>query len=364
MIVVLNQDLAEVAPFRPTEASVADMYSRSVMEKLKLPWRSKVNFVREFEPGEGQLQYGFLGMLSDAYSRHVKVAVAPHDIWFVVMTGLAEVIAENVSACRPLFTNQEGKTQIAIAVGDPTDLTGNIDAFEAELRKLVPLDIDMFVPDFSTHTKASRNATMAAFMDGVKVYYDYAMFLCGIPAVKVLGTLEDWKLFKQRLMEIDVMFASVGVSISQWFGRVSAIADNIIETLEGEDRTEWWTNIFSQRNQGSGGQKSINGWVVDLYRDGRPGLIESFGFTCAAVPFKNLHEPEVDYTSFHGQFIRQRDDEGFVSCGYADFTVTVEKPGTEQAREPEFEISVVKVEAKSRVLDAKWTIGPTVTGDE
>jgi hypothetical protein len=352
VVVILDSTLEETqSPESPNYVGqdpklvLARHYSRDLQTKLKLGYRDTVQFHKAFLPDDGaELQLGLLGMLSQAYSRHRKVAIAPHDIWFLLMTELAEVISENAEALRPIFTSGEGKTQIALAVSDPTDLTRNIDAFEAELRRLVPVDVSIFVPEFSTHTRESRVATMAAFMDGVKVYYDYMMFLCGIPAVKVLGTIQDWQMIMKSLVDIDILFTQHGVSVTQWFENVSGIILSIISTLAGNDRTEFWKNMFSQKNVGSGSQLSIDGWIVQLYRNRRPGIIDSFPQSWACVPFTNLHEPDVQYRSIHGAFVRQKDEDGFLTCQYADMTVVPIPAEVEEKNKLE----------SPRLLGGKW----------
>lgn len=346
-VVVLDPTLEEVVPNswyrqRQDELTFEGYYSPHTRTKLRTPYESNLNFIKKFDIPEGaEREVGLLGMASFGYSYHVPIAIAPHDIWFLMMTELAELIESNVEPLRPLFTNSPDKTEIAIGVGDPTDLTGNIDLFEAELRKLVPVDISTYVPEFSTHTRASRVATMAAFMDGMKVYYSYSMFCCGLPSVKIQGTIDDWQLLAQNLGIIGNQFQGCGVSVLEWFGRVQYIVSKIVTTLQGQPDIEWWKNIFSQRNIGSGGEKEINGWITHFYRNPNPRKLETFGTAWAAVPFKNLHEPDKKYTSIHGALLRTRDADGFLNTGYADFTVITE-PKTAEQLKPNTQFEVVK----------------------
>ena len=322
MIITLNSELTETIPSR---VLTVDYFAENAKTQLALGYHSEVRVVKPIEMAGAEYQTGFLGMIATAYSNHTPVAIAPHDIWFMLMTEVAKVIRDNVEASRSLFTISDSRIEIAVETTDPTDLTANLDKFEEKLRKLVPVDIDAFIPKFSTDTVASRLATMAAFMDGVQHYYEYMMFCCGIPAIKILGTIDDWQLAKARFSEIAAMFESVGVDISAWLARVDSCFDNILSSLNGEDRSDWWSQIFTQTKVGSGGQLKIDGWIVGLYYKQAPGLIETFGYSWATVPFKNLHEPDKDYRSIHGPFKKVRDSDGFVYCEYADATIIAEK---------------------------------------
>jgi hypothetical protein len=170
-------------------------------------------------------------------------------------------------------------------------------------------------------------------MDAVKVYYSYSMFLCGIPAIKVLGTVEDWELFASNLTEIEGKMFDCGVESDAWFRNIHAIVQNIVATLKGEDRINFWRGIFTSRNVGSGRQLSIDGWIIQLYRNKSPGLLESFSQGWAVVPFKDLDQPDVDFRSILGAFYRKTDPDGFISCHYGDMTIIVET-SLEEAKSP------------------------------
>lgn len=341
-VVVLNPDLTEtpLTEWQKRPKTFEEYYEGSARKKLKVGhYRDKVNFTKTFEVPNGlEREISFLGMLSDGYSRHVPIAIAPHDFWFILMTELAQVIEDNVEPLRPLFSRSSEKVEIAINVADPTDLTGNMHLFEEELRKLVPVDVSVYVPEFSTHSAESRRATMGAFM----VYYSYSMLCCGLPSIKILGTVHDWKLFRLNLGQIGEQFGRCNVKVDAWFDRVKAIVDNVIATLEGEDKTEWWKGIFTQRNIGSGGEQQVNGWFTGLYKAGKSDKLDNFGTAWAAVPFKNLHEPNVKYTSIHGVLMRERDADGFLNARYNDFTV-VHEPATEEEKNAPLKFEVTRV---------------------
>ncbi len=348
-VVVLNSDLTEtpLTEWQKRDRTFEDYYGGAARRKLKADYRDKILVTKSFETPPGlEREVSFLGMLSDGYSRHIPVAIAPHDFWFILMTELAQVIEDNVEPLRPLFSRSKEKVDITINVADPTDLTGNMHLFEEELRKLVPVDVSVYVPEFSTHTAESRRATMGAFMDGMKVYYSYSMLACGLPAIKILGTVNDWKLFALNLGQIGEQFGRCNVAVNVWFDRVKVIVDNVIATLEGEDKTEWWKGIFTQRNVGSGGEQQVNGWFTGLYKAGKSEKLTNFGTAWAAVPFKNLHEPDVKYTSIHGVLLRERDADGFLNSRYNDFTI-VHQPATEEEKNApmKFEMTTVRVGA-------------------
>ena len=55
--------------------------------------------------------------------------------------------------------------------------------------------IDLFLPAFSTTGTVERAAAEVVLLDAMQSYFDYQVdTLCGIPAITLEGTHEDWKL--------------------------------------------------------------------------------------------------------------------------------------------------------------------------
>ena len=344
MIIILNSDLEEYVPIQ-NHSFINDAAKQLSVNRLSIH--------KPMNLGDSTYQRGFLDMISTAYSNHIPLSIAPHDIWYMLMTEMAKIIKSNTNACQSLFTRTTGSEKTNIIINtDNNDFVSNMDQFEEELIKLVPVDVSLFIPTFSTETKASRLATLAAFMDGVQNYYSYGIMLCGIPSVKIRGRIEDWQLARDRFKTIADMFANVKISMLKWYTRVDVILNNIISSLEGNDRIDWWQRIFTQTKIGSGGQLQIDGWIIDLYYDQKPGLIDTFGYSWVVVPFKNMSEPNIDYRSIHAPFLATRDADGFIQCDYTDTTVIVDK-NVKNTEPPKIQITSIKITPREFYLNGE-----------
>lgn len=258
---------------------------------------------------------GFLGHLSHAYAHHRPIEIAPHDLWLIVLTELANAIKLEPVRCRSLFTRSDEKTTIIIPVNDPASI--NLDYLVEQLRGLVPVAVDKFVPTLSTLDDMARVTMYAAFADGVQHYYSYMTQLCGIPKIRLLGTQEDWKRLILSASFIKGFFDGVEYTeVVQYMARVEEIFEQIYESYDRCDMEDFWRDIYTQKNVGSGQQLDINGWIKDLYFGERGLRLENFLTSVAVVPYKNLDTGQ-EYKGVYGGFRRLVTADRFIKTGYA-----------------------------------------------
>jgi hypothetical protein len=301
------------------------------------------------------INIGFLGFMSSAYSNHLKIAISPHDLWYVVLTELGAIIAENVEACRPLFTRSESKVEILVPTGDVTDLP--LEAVIEQLTNLIPVDIKKFIPELSTLESHSRLALYAALCDGVSPYYSYSTFCCGLPEIKVEGTPDDWDKICSCAVSLMSLFDSVKVKqASDYLFEALGVLVTFFEASKGNVNLDSWLDIFTQKNVGSGGELMINGWITKLfaYKCDMPKL-ENFSANIAKVDYKNV-ETGREFISLHGGFESTRDCLGFHRIKYSH--LVFERIEKAEVFEKTSQLKIVKVDVKPHEikLKAKWTV--------
>ncbi len=297
--------------------------------------------------------FGFLEMLAGAYSFHEKVAINPQDLWYIVLTEIAQQIKKRPEDFRALFTDSSDKKSIVVSTSDPTTI--NLGLVLDQLFGLVPTNLSDFLPVLSTSTPASSTAFYAALCDGLETYYNYFTFLCGIPAIKILGVEEDWTSLVNSAEKLADVFAEHGLlDMTSYMKRVSSRLKMFVDVFNEVPDVGYWKNIFSHKNVGSGSEKIISGWVTDFYFEvcDLPKL-ENFSPSVSIVPYENL-ETKTKYLGVHGALIRTEDVDGFVGCEYAEFVFRDDsaKPVTEE--DQKFTVEVTQV--KSRAV----TFGPIV----
>jgi len=286
----------------------------------------------------GRPQDSFLYMVRDCYSAHHAVKVNPHDLWYVVLCEIATTMNANSDAFRDIFTTSSEKTEIIVETSDSTHLP--LDAIINQLRHHVPGDVELFIPEFTTHTRGSRLACYAAFADAVKSYYSYGTLLCGLPAVEFGGTKADWELFGSNLTHIALMLKPIIDGLSQpghdgwgrgdaanvssaYFHRVISRVEQVCELFDGGSE-QFVRDFYSHRNVGSGSQKDVSGWIADFYVNTTKSL-DNFNPCLSVVPYKN-HDSGREFTLVYGAFSSTVED-GFRTAQYDG--LVFEKVGAE-----------------------------------
>lgn len=255
---------------------------------------------------------GFVGVLAYAYSNHEKVVVAPHDIWLIIASELAKYVSANTEACRSLFTKSSEKIEILIPTADPTEI--DLQRLINELKSLVPIDVDLFLPKFSTTPEYAELAFAATFCDMVQDFYSFSTFLCGIPEIKLAGTYHDWYEMLLHVVALEELFEEHH-KVKRYLEKVAVIIETIAMTFTEVD-VDFWKNIFRSKNVGSGGQLDINGWIIDLFIEKRDtNRLESFQNTHGVIPYANKTTNR-KFKALHGVLGLCRDERDFVYAGY------------------------------------------------
>lgn len=275
--------------------------------------------------GDHQLtQNGFANVVSEAYSSHLGLVLHPHDIWYVVLANIAAIVAEKPDFYRNLYTTSDEKQEILVIQDHPTDI--NVQALIAKLGEKMPVDISLFLPELSTATPEAKLAMSAAVLDAAKHYYDYGMFCCGIPYIDLRGTQADWQALENSVIGIivecskgDTVEVGLRGKLTKYLGDVQKVLINIIASYDS-DKTEFWRDIFTQKNVGSGGDLVITGWICDLYYTVKRGdMIKSFHDGISSFPYENKTTKE-HFMMFHGAFGSNITD-GAIEIAYDHVTI-------------------------------------------
>ncbi|MBI6726874.1 DUF4419 domain-containing protein [Pseudomonas viridiflava] len=275
-------------------------------------------------------QTGFINVVAHAYSRHIGLVVNPHDIWFVILTNIVTLVKDNADQFKSIFTTSDEKQLLLTPQNDAVDI--DVNALIELLKESAPVDISMFLPEFSDTTPEARLAMCASVLDMSQHYYDYGMFCCGIPNIDLRGTREDWL---NMCFAVDSIAKAVEDSgapelaitpITKYLNGVRNIVTNILMSYDREaaafeqETFEFWNDIFTQNNVGSGGDLEVNGWICDLYHNAERGsLIRSVHDSVSKFPYKNISTGE-HFLMVHGAFGSHIKD-GYITTVYDHITI-------------------------------------------
>jgi len=79
-------------------------------------------------------------------------------------------------------------------------------------------------------------------MGAMEKYFKYTMVCgCGIPKVKLLGTLEDWILLRNHAEKLRVF------DLDWWIDKLLIVLDKLIAAYKGEIDKDFWNDIYHFR---------------------------------------------------------------------------------------------------------------------
>ncbi|XP_068679731.1 uncharacterized protein [Montipora foliosa] len=224
---------------------------------------------------------GMFAAVSTAYSYHYNLRTSPDDWWFCVIKRVACAIDANAEkeSVRKMFVDHEGKKDITVFMEERDILKVDYEYFFDEITKgirenvKVPEFVDGTTADFSTTTPVLKIVSQITLMYSVKQYFKYGMAVgCGIPAVEMLGTEEDWAKLTSKLKVLRTLLEPIEKDLclgEAWWNVVREVFHNLLKTYQGEPDTKWWSHIVDYQTAYSSGfilngKRKIKGWITEF----------------------------------------------------------------------------------------------------
>lgn len=196
-----------------------------------------------------------------AFSQHRPLALSPDQIWLVIAQGFSHHVAENAETLRPRLVRHAGRQTLSFEAEDLSlaSFQSAIAGFSAQIREATdPVLQETLICDFSTTTPAIRTASEVALMDSFQNYFDYEMrCVCGIPAITIEGTPEDWRRIRARVEVLGTY------GLEWWVSRLRPVLDEFVLAAEGRPTAEFWKAIYKPVE--TYGDKVATGWITDLF---------------------------------------------------------------------------------------------------
>lgn len=313
MKVLLNDKLTKAENIR--EFSLKDTVVLNMSKILEKD--EKYQFFYEF-PNTKLRNVGFLGFLSHAYSNHVKISISPYDIWILIISEVSKFIVSKPEPFRGLFTDSAEKKEITIFTDAEYEMPMN--ELSAALASNIKFDANILFPELSIQSEESVAMIQALFCEMASPYYSYSMMMCGLPEIKVLGTIDDWKTIRTNFNKLFDLLNNC-YDFKNYPSTVETVLNNIINSFKSsqQDSISFWKDIFTEKNIGSGSQREINGWITHfLIVQQKPLKLENFTNTIGYVRYKNLDSGK-HYMSIHGGFDYDLDEEEFAVLRYSKY---------------------------------------------
>lgn len=216
--------------------------------------------------------YGAIEGYRIAYLNHFPIVISPNIFWLMILQGFSRhmEINDNSKRLRYKFVDFEGKKDIEIETGlnlfMASDEQWNLIIKKLLNETLKNINIDKTIletlnKNFSTSTKEAEVANNVTILSSFKKYFVYTIGgTCGIPEISIEGTIEDWKLLKEKIIEI----GNLDEEIVFWTDELKDIVQKIIETLETKKPDiNFYKNIVENTDKSTECKPDIiNGWII------------------------------------------------------------------------------------------------------
>jgi hypothetical protein len=204
----------------------------------------------------------------NCYDRHIGLRLSPDVLWYMIVSEVATHVKANAGQYASLFTQTPGAKQLievrddSLRYDGPSDWGHTIELFRDPLRAAVTdRTMGLFLPSFSTASVEAETALLVCFMDAASPYYEYrASTMCGIPAIELEGTNEDWRTLLAGAEALVGEFPT----LAAYFGDLLPVVAEIVDTATGGQVDEnFWRSLYKQ--EGGSGGPYINGWINALF---------------------------------------------------------------------------------------------------
>ncbi|KAL9953538.1 hypothetical protein ACROYT_G040973 [Oculina patagonica] len=140
------------------------------------------------------------------------------------------------------------------------------------------------VTAYNYHWKLRTSPEHPSVTDLVKL--DLMKTRCGIPAVEMLGTEDDWSKLKSKLKVLRTLLEPIENDLgltSEWWNLVEKVFSKLLATYQGRPDREWWSHIMSyKRRFASGDSSGYRGWITE-FLEGKKDLMEIRDMTSGLV---------------------------------------------------------------------------------
>ena len=225
-------------------------HTENILKRSDNDYRTNNNFVNAF---------------LDAYNYHKTLVIRPDDIKLQLLMIISTCVNNNPENFRNYFVEHDGKKELIVR-----SILFNADYFCQKFAELLEENIkdkefaQHYTTKFSTTNQIISTVNNITLMNTLKEYFSFTMICeCGIPAVILNGTDDDWN----KLFESYEFFKKIFIEteLKNWFKHFDKVMD-LFKKMRNDKIAdkyicEMWRRVISYIPQGSGGDKILGGWV-------------------------------------------------------------------------------------------------------
>jgi hypothetical protein len=276
-----------------------------------------------------------LDTLQDAYQQHRPIALDPDDLFFALLQAVSLFVNQNSESVRQQIVQHEGKKQILVESNDLLPWPTVMDLFTQKARENMTSEArDKYSATFSTTNNYQKFSYDVVLMETTQNFFDFVYRTrCGIPSVRLNGTLDDWKHLKEKAIEAIRIVDQPG-----WREKIAEVLDQILlafsnDAFDQKKTAEFFGSIFKYQQARGSGCDYITGWIayffpfqVNRYSKEVKLLtvdkmaersVGSFQHSVASAPFIWIHmNQKMSMRVFSGQIGSRINKDGYLQVAW------------------------------------------------
>jgi hypothetical protein len=204
-----------------------------------------------------------------AFMNHLPLVLSPDIVWLCIAQNIVSEVNDAPEEYRKYFVSRGDEETLKVHTDDFLDnserWTKVVLDFDRQVKNYAnPKIHEQLVCNFSTSKSMDRVASGVVLMNLTKKYFKYTVKThCGIPFIRLMGTVDDWLLVKKKIE----LFKPVH---PKWIEQMLPLIDQFVESVKAPNNVDrsFWQNIYNI-DQGSGSEQ-ITGWIKNLF----PGIYD------------------------------------------------------------------------------------------
>ena len=213
--------------------------------------------------------HGFVGTVLEAYAKHQNLRLRPDDIWIAILSQFSMYFQPRAEQLRDLIVDFEGQEVLTVEVAGSMRTFQSWEIFPPTFLELMsekvkdPSITEWFIPDFTTTTENDKVAAAASAMCAFQAFFKYVIvFICGIPQVTLMGTVDDWQNLLDRSARLADFDDGTGVITNEWLPMLQGVLMEFVESARNgsESNLDFWDQIAYSASIPYGGS-FLGGWI-------------------------------------------------------------------------------------------------------
>ncbi|KAA6392672.1 MAG: hypothetical protein EZS28_011799 [Streblomastix strix] len=206
----------------------------------------------------------------DSFYEHRPLKLNPNIIWLTIAQGFGRYVDLHAEELRSKFVQFEGKKTLLVKRRVTGSGTQGIDwpsvfpEFAEQIGSFIGKETQQLVEcNFSNTSPVDRICSHITLMDVCKNYFTYRMLGegCGIPWIELLGTVDDWKLIREKTAQLRSFGLASDKHLVEWINQVLLALDHFVSAAEGHPDLFYWGSVCNLSGMSGIKGSPLTGWI-------------------------------------------------------------------------------------------------------